>query len=347
LTVPVTSLADIVLLAHQQYGIRFQLTQQQLVDFVNMIQFIAYNQDMKAFENWDQRLVLGQDVFLETDSGSYTSPVASDIGKNVSGSVSGVIGKLLNYKTKNRIHQWIVEPPDGGGNDIAGIDGETLTIVTGTGTGKAVTGQDYLVSLGPYPIPLAADGAMPFRKFIGITQLSDQQRFQLPPSSGFNGYDDYGYLLNGIPNSRHSNWPTVFDVFNREVTLKSTTRPTIDQTEETYGPSATTLNTSKLRWIYYINPPTITDISEEEKVILPEEYRYEVLFKGISRLADTATYGDSGSARALITPCCERFWEDMRLQYEAYGDTSDWISEGDVGLVKYHGYSLGRRRITQ
>jgi len=347
LSLPVTTLSDVLLLAHKQYGIRFQLGQQQLVDFGNMIQYIAYNKDMKSFENWDQRVVLGQDVFLETDSGSYTSPVASDIGKTVSGDVTGALGKLLNFKTQNRINKWIIEPPDGGGNDIAGIDGETLTIGSGTGTGVAVTGQDYLVSNGPYKFPLASDGYPPFRKLIGITQLSDEQRFNLPPSSSFNGYDDYGLLLNGSPGSRHQNYPITPDLRNKEVTLKSSTPPEISQTEEAYGPAATTLNTSKLRWIYYVNPPPIESVDDETNLIIPEEYRYEILFMGITRLADTSTYGDRGTVREIIEPLCKRFWEDMRTQYQAYGDASDWISEGVNGMSKSHGYTLGRRRLSR
>lgn len=329
MSAPVTTLRDIVLLAHQQYGSRFQLTQQQLVNFVNMIQYIAYNKDLDAFINHDQILLLGQDVFLETNPATYDTPIASDLGKDVLASVSGTIGKLINFKTQNRVNKWIIEPPDGGSNDIAGIDGETLTISGGSAaTGVAVTGQDYKVSKGPYRFPLAADGYPPFRKFIAISQLTDEQRFNLPPSSSFDGFDDYGLFLNGLPGSRHQNYPYALDIANGEVTLKSSTPPTIDQTEEAYGPSGTTINTSKLRWIYYINPPAITEIGDEANLIIPEEYRYEVLFKGITALGDEATYGGVKSVREIIEPLCARFWEDNRTKYQAYGDASDWISEG-------------------
>lgn len=347
MTVPVTTLSSIVLLAHQQYGIRFQLTQQQLVDFVNMIQFIAYNQDFGAFENWDQTLLLGQDAFLETDSGSYTAPISTDIGNNVTGTTSGVVGKLINFITENRVNKWIVEPPDGGPNFTL-TAGETLTIVAGSAaTGVVAQGQSYLVSFGPYPILKAADGYPPFRKLRGITQLTDEQLFNLPPNTSFNGFDDYGILLNGLPDSRHRFYTIRYDILRKQVTLKSSTSLTIDQTTETFGPAGATINTSKLRWVYYINPPTVTDISEEANIILPEEYRYEILYKGISRLADTATYGDTGSVRDIINPLCERFWEDMRTQYQSYGDASDWISQGNLTMNKYYGYTLGRRRITQ
>ena len=333
MTTPVTTLSGIILLAHQQYGIRFQLRQQQLVDFVNMIQFIAFNQDYAGFENWEEKLVLGQEIFLESldsfsGAGDYVSPVSGDIGKKVV--ADGVyIGTLLNYQTKNKINKWIVAPLDGGNGTIYGLDGLPLSIEDGTGAGTAVTGQGYLVAMGPYRTPKEADGALPFRKFRGITTLTDEQRFASYPAGSEDL--DYGLPINNV-RSRSKMWPTEFDITKMEVTLKGTTRPQIIQTDLGYGYSegggGTTLNTSNLRWVYYFNPPTITSINDESKLILPERYRYEVLYKGISRLADTATYGDAGSVRQLIEPLCERFWEDMRTQYQAFGSSSDWISEG-------------------
>ena len=95
----VTTLQSIITLAHQQYGIRFQLTPAQLVAFANMCQMIAYNQDMAAFEEWNQKIYFGQDVF--GTNATYVSPIESDIGKTVSGSASGVIGTLLNFKSNS------------------------------------------------------------------------------------------------------------------------------------------------------------------------------------------------------------------------------------------------------
>lgn len=326
MTAPVTTLRDIVLLAHQQYGIRFQLTQQQLVDFVNMIQFIAYNNDLAAFEEWDQIFYLGQDVFLEFDSGSYTAPSSTDLRKTVLGSVSGTVGTLMNYHTLNRRNIWIIEPPDGG-TLISLTDGEILTISGGTSaTGVVATGQSYLVSNGPYLVPSEEAGNPPFRKLIGVTQVTDQQFFGVPgidnPSNA-----DYGLALSVSPRTRNAYYPFRFDMDAMEITLITSTRPEIIQTKETYGAGATTQNSSRLRWVYYRNPPTITSISDEAKLVLPERYRYEVLYKGISKLADTATFGDAESIRAMIVPICARFWEDMGTQYQGYGPGSDWISE--------------------
>jgi hypothetical protein len=163
---------------------------------------------------------------------------------------------------------------------------------------------------------------------VGVTQVTDKQMFQVPPNNGYDGVDDYGLLLNSLP-GRHQNFPYRFNIAKNEVTLVSSTPPEITTTQMNFGEGGTVLNTSKLRWIYYKNPPSITDISQEERLILPERYRYEVIYKGISLLADTATYGEAGTVRQLIEPVCERFWEDMRYQYQQYGRGSDYISHGD------------------
>ena len=324
----VTTLTDIVTLALEQYGSRFQVTTDQLVKFANMIQYIAYNKDVDAFVEYDQIFTLGIDVFVETSSSSYTAPIDSDIGLDVSGSTTGVVGTLLNYNTTNRINRWIIEPPDGT-TSVTLVAGETLTVVSGSAcTGAVVTGQDYTVSNGPYRMPGTETGQPPFRKFIGVTQVTDKQMFHVPPNNSFDGYDDYGLYLNSRP-GRNQNFPYRFNIAKKEITLVSSTPPEITTTTETFGESATVLNTSKLRWIYYKNPPAITDIGDEANLILPEQYRYEIMFKGISLLSDVATYGEAGTIRQLMEPVCARFWEDMRDQYQQYGRGSDYISHGD------------------
>lgn len=341
----VTSLSDIIQLCLQQYGIRFQVTKDQLVQFANHIQYIAFNQDLQVFEEWGQVFKLGQDIKLETDV-TYTAPLESDIGLPVSGNISGVIGTLMNFRTQNQLNKWVVEPPDGGVNIVLAAQ-ETLTIVGGTGAGFTCSGQSFDVSNGPYRIPTEAAGNPPFRKLIGVTQITDKQLFQVPPNNSFDGPDDYGLLLNGSP-GRNQNYPYRFNMISQtmEIDLVSSTPPEITQTDEACGPGGTTLNTSRLRWSYYKNAPSITDITDEDKVMIPERYRYEILFMGISRMADTATYGDNGDVAQKIRPLCERFWEDMRIQYQQFGRNSDWISHGDnwddYGLGHSNGNHNGR-----
>ncbi|MCP3683426.1 MAG: hypothetical protein GY861_12130 [bacterium] len=319
----VTTLQSIITLAHQQYGIRFQLSSEQLVAFANMCQMIAYKQDLPAFEEWNQKLFLGQDVFGTRTS--YTSPLEADLGEVVSGSTSGAIGTLLNYKTENRINKWIIEPTDGAGNFTL-TAGETLTIPTGSSASLVVAeGQDYLTSNGPYRAPRESEGNPAFRKFLGITKVTDQQIFN---SKKYYETDslDYGLDLDSY-SDRKMNVPYRWDENRKEVTLTPPETLEILQTD-LGATSPATINDSNYRWVYYINPPTITNISQEDRVILPEEYRYEILYKGIEILADNATYGSKGSVRDLLAPNCARFWEDKGVQYQAFGDASDWISEG-------------------
>jgi hypothetical protein len=303
-----------------------------------MIQYIAYNKDVDGFMEFDQRFTLGVDCYLETSTTSYTSAVDADIGLNVSGSVSGIVGKLLNFNTLNRINKWIIAPPDGV-TSVSLADGEILTIVSGSSaTGVVATGQDFNVSNGPYRMPCSQFGNPPFRKFVGVTQVTDRQQFQVAPTDSYDGTDDYGLLLNSRP-GRSQNFPYRFDIAKQEVTLVTSTPPEITTTQETYGEGGTVLNSSKLRWIYYRNPPPITDVSQEERLILPEQYRYEIIYKGISLLSDVATYGEAGTIRQLLEPVCERFWEDMRYQYQEYGRGSAYISHGDDFDI----YGIGRQ----
>lgn len=320
----VTTLQQIITLAHQQYGIRFQLSTTQLVAFANMIQMIAYNQDMAAFEEWNQKLYFGQDAF--GTQASYTAPADTDIGKVVTGSTTSTFGTLMNFKTSNRLHHWVIEPNDG--TKFALIAGETLTIVGGSVASLVVAeGQSYPVSNGPYRVPRLSLGNPPFRKLIGVTRVTDKQVFGVPASDSASDPFDYGLNLNYFP-ERKVNTPLRWDEVRKEITLVTTAGPEITLTASGAA-SPNMLNDSDYRWAYYINPPTITDISDESSLILPEEYRYEVLYKGISLLADTATYGDYASVRQLIDPLCSRFWEDKGVQFQAFGKANDWISHGD------------------
>jgi len=328
MSAPITTLADILTMVHNQYGIRFQANTEELVRYANMIQYIVYNQDLSCFVEDEQTFVLGQDVFMDTDT-SYIAPTDSDIGKTVVGNTVGSIGKLMNYQTKNRSNKWIIEPPDGG-TEITLPDDEILTLAGSTGTGVVCDGQPFNVSTGPYRMPTAAAGNPPYRKLIGVSTLTDEERFRVPNNSGYDGIDDYGIALNET-GGRYKNTPYILNKVNQhmEITLVLTTAPQIIQTEEACGPGGITLNTSSYRWSYYTNPPPIENKADEDNLVIPEEYRYEVFFKGISRLADTGTFGDMGSVRDLIAPLCERFWEDMRTQEQAYGRSSSWISHGD------------------
>lgn len=339
----VTTLQSIITLAHQQYGIRFQLSNAQLVAFANMCQMIAYNQDMPAFEEWNQKVYLGQDVFGTRTP--YTAPAETDIGEVVSGSASGAIGTLMNYKTENRLNQWIIEPTDVSGNFTL-TAGETLTIPTGTAASLVVAeGQTYKVSNGPYRAPRTTEGNPPFRKFIGITKITDRQIYGVPSIADGTGFD-YGIDLNNY-NARKINVPYRWDEARKEVNL--ITNDSLEIVQTGLGAIApATVNDSEYRWVYYRNPPTITDISQEYNVILPEEYRYEILYKGIEMLADTATYGSQGTVRETIARNCSRFWEDKGVQFQAFGKANDWISWGDTwqdgqggGHNGYHSHGLG------
>ena len=70
-------------------------------------------------------------LLLSLAADGYTSAVAGDIGKTVTGGVTGDTGLLIAYNNTTR--QWIIDPVDGG--DTFDDDDEAITIATGTGAG--------------------------------------------------------------------------------------------------------------------------------------------------------------------------------------------------------------------
>jgi len=330
-----TTLSSIITLALQQMGSRFQVSVEQLVAFANTIQYIAYNKDVDAFVEYEQEVILGYDIYLNFNNATYTEPINSDITLEVVGNTVGEIGTLLNYGTLNRSNKWIVAPVNGI-TTIPTIPAGEIISLSGAGvdasfaTGVVSPNQSFEVSNGPYRMPDAIFGNPACRKLIGITKVTDAQKFGTSPGGDSTGYNDYGMYLNSTP-GRHQNYPYQFNIEKQEVTLVASTPPEITIVSDgSKLPGGEGITTSKLRWIYYKNPPPITDVNDDASLILPERYRYEVIFKGISLLADIATYGEAGTIRQLIEPVCERFWDDMRDQYEAYGRNNSYISEGDT-----------------
>lgn len=79
---------------------------------------------------------------LTLASGGYTSAVAGDIGKTVTGGTTGDTGALLAYNNTTR--EWWVRMDDSG--DLFDDDDEAITIASGTGAGSmsavSVTGEN-------------------------------------------------------------------------------------------------------------------------------------------------------------------------------------------------------------
>jgi len=70
-------------------------------------------------------------LLLSFASGGYTDCVAGDIGKTVTGGVTGDTGELIAYNNTTR--QWVVDQADA--EDLFDDDDEAITIATGTGAG--------------------------------------------------------------------------------------------------------------------------------------------------------------------------------------------------------------------
>jgi len=124
-----------------------------------------------------QEALLGDAIKIMTDSqpyiqlsfaaGGYTDVLAGDVGRIVTGGVTGDTGRLISYSNITR--KWIIAPVNSG--DEFDDDDEAVTITGGTGAGTlSSAGEDIVVtslvddiryvSGGPREIPKSEDTAV-------------------------------------------------------------------------------------------------------------------------------------------------------------------------------------------
>lgn len=283
------TLAEIIDLAVAEYGTRYQLTAQQLLQHVDRIQKIAFNRDLDAFLYWENYLTVLSELTLSASG--YTPAVTADIGKTVTnGSVSGTL-RYFNNTTR----KWAVETS---GSFPAGA---ALTITGGAGAGTLSSSGVYY---GPYSWP----SDPPVRKMLGLTRVTDAQLWNNPSLA--EAYD-YGERLNDYD-------PRRFIIPARKYDLERTNT-------FVYEP-ATDANT--YRWVYYRRAPTISSEADDDKLLIPEEFHHTLIYQGVIALADNALYGDK-QPQELLEPYLAPFWESMQQNYTPDGsDSANFTSEG-------------------
>jgi hypothetical protein len=64
------------------------------------------------------------------------------------------------------------------------------------------------------------------------------------------------------------------------------------------------------RWIYYMQPHDLIDQTDDSKILVPENWHYQVLYNGTAALTDTDAWGGR-TYMEILEPIMRPFWEDM------------------------------------
>ena len=281
---------------------RFKLHPDQLPILVDQAQKLAFDQDMTSFLKTDQILtILFEITFL---SAGYTSAVVGDIGKTVVGGTSGS-GTLVSYD--NTLRVWVVSITADASKFIAS---ETITITAGTGAGTLTATEFLETHKGPYAYPTAT----PVRKMVGVTIATDAQIFGTA-ATYISDRDDYGIPLNKF-DRRRTYLPATLDRFDRTFTFVNLPTDTLTQPNTIY------------RWWYYRRPPTISTVSDDANLILPEEYHQHLVQMAI-RLANISTE-DGKVTEDDKEELFGEFWQSGWKNYTPQGANSTHFNRGST-----------------
>lgn len=293
------TLQEIANLAHAEYGGRYQITPAQYLRYFNIVQAMAYNQDLEAFKDYSNVLtILTQ---LNVDSFSV-APISSDIGKLVTGVISGYTGTLVYYEngTRTLLAVELTDP------DQEFTDGETFTIASGIGAGTLEASDSSETYRGPYDFPTSPL----VRKMLGVTKATDAQLFAVEAT--LTG-DDYGLVTQ---TNLEKIWERGrYSVRGPARSFTFIEAPSIDP-ETVY------------RWVYFMRPPVIANFTDDANFWIQTEHHWSTFYQSVIALADNATYGDK-QPDELLKPYMEPWWEFMRAQNTPMGGIYDvGISEG-------------------
>ena len=295
------TLVEMVTAVQGAFGARFQVSNALVLQYLDTVQKVAFNRDMKAFLWTQDYLTVYTDVGLS--SSGFTSFVAADVGRTITGTTG--TGTIISFN-----------------NALYTVQVSTSTtfsgpIVTSGGTG-AGTFSSQATSLGPYswaslaPLmgsltPFTASAGV--RRMLGITTATDVEIYGQNPTVLTR---DYGFMY------------PVFD----ERAIYSVVRK-YDITKALYFIDTPSTTENTYRWVYYIRPPTIGLTTDDANVLIPAEYHQTVMVEGAQALADRAVYGDKTPEQALsqiLTP----FWDMMAQAYTPDGTNNNFTSDGQL-----------------
>lgn len=218
--------------------------------WLDNIQKSIFQKNQNAFLQYSQRLTVWQTINVST----FDTPfVESDIGKQFLGSDSGASGTIIAYDDTT-----ITVVTTG-----TYADGEQGLVFGGTGVATLVNPTGQAVYTGPYPAPTDP----PCRKIWGVTQRLPG-RFWLDYA-----LDTSTYWIDGVYNTTDYGMrvgqPSPFetgDVNDLDNTFKFSFDPSLDAT---------------YYWVYWRNPPSITDLSDSSQLIIPESQHLALVIAAI------------------------------------------------------------------
>lgn len=278
-------LADISAMVNR--AVRFKLHPANIIVLMDAAQRYAFDYDAQQFLYWGATLTPKYN--LEFLSAGYTSAIAGDIGKTVVGGTSGATGTLVSYDNTTRI--WVISTSEDW------TDGEAVTITTGTGAGDLIATDAQTGYVGSYAYPTT----VPVRKLWGLTAETDVRIFGSDTTTEF-PMNDFDFA------------PRTFDP---KQLLKPGRKNDVDATFTFIDSPALPSAEAVYRWVYWRNPPAITDTSTASTLVVPAAYHMNMVNVTI-KLAQLFINGEDVDPK-VIRALWQPWWDTLSNQYTPMG----------------------------
>lgn len=296
------TLQEMVTAVQGALGSRFQNSTTQVLQYLDTVQKVAFNRDMRSFMWWNDYLTIYTDVVLS--SSGYTNFVNGDVGKVLSGTATGTIISFNNSL-------YTVQVAILTGTTFSGA----ITTTAGTGAG---TFSSQSVSKGPYSwatlapsfgslTAYTANGGV--RRMLGVTIATEAELYS---DSDLALINDYNFILNTFDKR------AIFQIVHK-----------YDMQKCLFFVDAPVVTAGYYRWVYYIRPPTLGLATDDVNVLIPSEFHQTVMVEGAQALADRSTYGDK-TPEMLLAQIIQPFWDMNAQAYTPDGTNNNMTSEGQL-----------------
>ena len=281
-------------------ALRFKIHPDQYPLLLDSAHKKAFEEDLLQFLVWNSILTTYDQ--LNFVAAGYVSAIAGDVGKSVVGTTSGSTGVLVSYD--NTARTWLITTTENF------LDGEAITITTGTGAGTLDSDDGQEGYCGPYAFP--TNPAV--RKYVGVTAVTEGQIFGVENSLG--NVTDYGMIWNAY-DERKFYKPGRFDPFAQTFTF--VTAPSHD---------------AEYRHVYFRKPQTITSVTADDALVeIPDTYHFEFGAMAVD-LANSILKGEDVTRETVV----KRFgpwWASMTAPYTPQGAKTNKTSgaSGPISLV--------------
>lgn len=289
-------------------NIRYKMSPDEITVIIDMVQKIAFDQDLQAFKTQVALPIYTEVPVLE--SGFTVS--TDDIGTILTQATSGFTGTLrgfFNDSTNSRF-SLVIERD----NDADDWNAANLAITGGAVAATSDSTKDQADAndfKGPYPFPTSP----PCRKILGISTLSDA-RIYGGQFTYLSQRDDYGLCFDTMPiDERRFYLPNKVDAFKKWITLINS--PQLDSPNLTY------------RFWYFRTVETITDVQTDDALFLVDP-EYHMNFVGACTTYCRQTLNNEPVNRDVIDQFFKDWWDGLRLQFLAFGKNSNEVNEPNI-----------------